>query len=297
MINLDNFFDTSENSSRPITELIISLAAFLIPFFVLVVLTRRVQTPDILTNAPVILPVAAGTISLKLVLERVFGKNLFQQYGMKRKYLKDLASGVVLGTIFQGLITVLMIQNSSAELISVFNFSTGLPVHLWLTAFISTVFGFLAVAYWEELIFRGVLIKNTSEALSSRLKNRQLSSVMAVLLGPLIFGIPHIFAIAEGASPNFAVFQASIAALYFGIAYVLTDSIAMPIGIHFMSNFWFTSVLGATENGFPALARIERNLQLGSNAVIEFLLPVVLLIGLIIAYSRYSGSHDSNLFL
>ncbi len=286
MIDLDNFFDTSENSSRPIIELIISFAAFLVPFFVFVVLQRRIQSPDILTNAPVILPVAVGTISLKVVLGRFFDKSLFQQYGINRKYLKDLVAGIVLGSIFQGLITILMIQNGSAELISVFNFSTGVPVHLWLTAFISTVFGFFAVAFWEELMFRGVLIKNASEALNSRLKHRQISTIIAILLGPIIFGIPHISAIAEGASPSFAVFQASVAALYFGIAYVLTDSIAMPIGIHFISNFWFTSILGATENGFPALARIERNLQLGLTTLIEYIIPVLTLIGLIVLYSK-----------
>jgi predicted neutral ceramidase superfamily lipid hydrolase len=136
MIDLDNFLDTIEISSRPITELIISFAAFLIPFFVFVVLQRRIHSPDILTNDPVILPVAAGTISLKIVLERFFDKSLFQQYGMKRKYLKDLVAGIVLGAIFQGLITILMIQNGSAEVISVFSFSTGVPVHLWLMAFI-----------------------------------------------------------------------------------------------------------------------------------------------------------------
>ena len=286
MIDLDNFFDTSENSSRPIVELIISFAAFLVPFFVFVVLQRRIQSPDILTNAPVILPVAVGTISLKVVLGRFFDKSLFQQYGINRKYLKDLVAGIVLGSIFQGLITILMIQNGSTELISVFNFSTGVPVHLWLTAFISTVFGFFAVAFWEELMFRGVLIKNASEALNSRLKHRQISTIIAILLGPIIFGIPHISAIAEGASPSFAVFQASVAALYFGIAYVLTDSIAMPIGIHFMSNICFASILGATENGFPALARIERNLQLGITTLIEYIIPVLTLIGLIVLYSK-----------
>lgn len=233
-----------------------------------------------------ILPVAVGMISLKVVLERFFDKSIFQQYGMKSKYLKDLVAGIVLGAIFQGLITILMIQNGSAELISVFSFSTGVPVHLWLTFFISAVFGFLAVAFCEELIFRGVLIKNAGEALNWRLKHRELSTILAVLLGPVIFGLPHIFAIAEGASPSFAVFQASVAALYFGIAYVLTDSIAVPIGIHFMSNIWFASILGATENGFPALARIERNLQLGITTLIEYIIPVLTLIGLIVLYSK-----------
>ena len=173
MKDLDNLFDISEIRSRPTIELIISFAAFLIPFLVFVVLQRKIPAPDILTNAPVILPVAVGTISLKVVLERFFDKSLFQQYGMNRKYWKDLVAGVVLGAIFQGLITVLMIQNGSAELISVFSFSTGVPVHLWLTAFISTVLGFLAVAFWEELLFRGVMIKNISETLNSRLEPQE----------------------------------------------------------------------------------------------------------------------------
>lgn len=63
----------------------------------------------------------------------------------------------------------------------------------------------------------------------------------------------------------------------------------MPTGIHFMSNFWFASVLGAAENGFPALARVERNLQLVLITLIEYIIPILTLIGLIILYSKITG--------
>jgi hypothetical protein len=53
-----------------------------------------------------------------------------------------------------------------------------------------------------------------------------------------------------------------------------------------MSNFWFTSILGATENGFPALNRVERNLQLGFSKLIPYIMPVINLIGLIILYHK-----------
>ena len=56
----------------------------------------------------------------------------------------------------------------------------------------------------------------------------------------------------------------------------------MPVGIHFISNLWFTSIIGGTEKGFPALARVERNIQLGSTTLIEYILPVLALIGLIV---------------
>ena len=297
MIDIEQFFDTSEKESRPVFELITSFAAFLIPFFIIVIVQRRIPFPDELTNMPVILPVAAGTLSLKLVLEKFFDKNIFQEYGVEREYIADSMAGIFLGILFQALITFIMIQTGSAELVKIFSYSTGLSIHLWFLALISTVIGFLAVAFWEELLFRGVLIKKTSEALNLRFENRQISILTALFLGPAIFGIPHVLAIAEGASPSFAAFQASIAALYFGVAYVLTDSIAMPTGIHFISNFWFTSVFGAPENGFPAIARIERNLELGSGAILEFIVPMVILIGLIIGYCKYSGRLDSKNFV
>ncbi len=297
MIDIDRFFDTSEKESNSGLELITSFAAFLIPFFIVLVFQRRISFPDVLNNMPVIVPVATGTLSLKLVLEKFFDKNIFQEYGIEREYIADLMAGIVLGAIFQASITFIMVQTGSAVLVNMLSFSTGLPIHLWLLAFISTLIGFLAVAFWEELLFRGVLIKRASEALSSRLENRQISMLMALFLGPAIFGIPHVLAIAEGASPSFAAFQASIAALYFGIAYLLTNSIAMPTGIHFISNFWFTSIFGASENGFPAIARIERNLEIGSGAILEFILPAIILIGLIIGYCKYSGRLDSKNFV
>jgi CAAX amino terminal protease family. len=265
----------------------------------LVVLQRNFSLPDILTNAPIVFPVAAGALSLYIVLKKYLDTDIRERYGLKinKAWAKDFAAGIILGGIFQGLITAAMIQTGSAQIISFLSFETGLSPVLWSVAFASTVVGFFGVAFWEELVFRGLLIKNVAEGITSRLKSKQKSIIISVVIGPFIFGIPHIFAVAEGASLSFAMFQASTAALYFGIAYVYTDRLALPIGIHLISNFWFASLFGGVENGFPAIARIQRDLTLGYDAIFEFLLPAIFLIGLIIFYAKASDKGSLKDFI
>ncbi|WJK64810.1 CPBP family glutamic-type intramembrane protease [Halobacterium salinarum] len=109
--------------------------------------------------------------------------------------------------------------------------------------------------------------------------------MLSMLVGSaLVFGLPHATSAIEGASVGWAVFQALVAGVYFGLAYILTDSLAFPIALHFSTNLWVASVFGMPDSAFPALLRIERNLQADPKGVMTMLLPAIVLIGLIIGW-------------
>lgn len=221
------------------------------------------------------------------MMNRFFDEGI-TSYGISldREWVYGLFSGIMIGLIYQGLITVVLIITGSGEILNLFTINPDITLTTWFIALVSTMIGFFGVALWEELVFRGILIRHAANGFASWMQTDRRAVLAALSLGPIIFGIPHILAIADGATPYFAMVQASMAALYFGLAYVMTNSLAVPIGIHFISNFWFTSVFGGPENGFPAVARIERTMTLSINSIIEIGIPFLVLVGLIVWYGR-----------
>ena len=153
-------------------------------------------------------------------------------------------------------------------------------------AVVATVLALLAVALWEELLFRGVLIQNTLEGLAARGVARRTAVGSALVGSALVFGLPHATSAAEGASVGFAVFQAVVAGLYFGLAYLLTDSLAFHIGLHLSTNLWVASVFGQPDSAFPALLRLERDLQADPEGVVVVFVPALVLVGLVVGWVR-----------
>ena len=112
---------------------------------------------------------------------------------------------------------------------------------------------------------------------------------LAILLSLIVFtGFAAFLPLvaAGGVSPVFAAAQASVAAVYFGAAYVLTGSLAFPVGIHSATNLWVVSVFGQAGSGFPALVRLERSIGAGPVDLLLLAIPSLLLLGLIVAWVR-----------
>jgi CAAX amino terminal protease family. len=89
-----------------------------------------------------------------------------------------------------------------------------------------------------------------------------------------------------GLSTTVVVLQAVVGGLYFGLAYVLTDSLALPVGIHFSTNLWITVVFGQPDSGFPAAFRLTRPFDLGFELITVLFLPVGVLIAAIFLWVK-----------
>jgi len=113
----------------------------------------------------------------------------------------------------------------------------------------ATAAAFVIVGLWEDFLFRGVLIRELVVGFTSHKVSSPAATGSAVVVSALVFGAPHLNAGAAGLSASVVVVQAVIGGLYFGLAYVLTDSLALPVGIHFSTNFWTTIVSGNQRAG------------------------------------------------
>ena len=247
----------------------------------------QLPTPNVLANLPNQLPMLCGIAAVILVLYYLFETSP-AAYGLSlgRRWLGDFAGGAVIGVLFQAASTVAILATGSGRIVG--SWSTGVfnePVTVGL-AIGATAAAFVIVGLWEDFIFRGVLIRELVVGLTSHKVSRSTATGSAVVVSALVFGAFHLNAGAAGLSASVAVTQAVIGGLYFGLAYVLTDSLALPVGIHFSTNLWTTVVFGQPESGYPAAFRLTRPFDLSADLIVVLLLPTAVLVVAVVLWVR-----------
>jgi membrane protease YdiL (CAAX protease family) len=268
------------------------------PIVVVGLAISRVPTPNIVTLLPDQIPTLCGVAAVVLVSARVFDVSP-AAYGLNvdRRWMSDLLGGVVLGAVYQGVVTAAILATGAGTIVD--RWSMGVfdaPVDV-AVAIGATALAFIVVALGEDLLFRGVLIREFTTGLTSRNLSRASATGVAVVAAALLFGSLHLNAGAAGLSTGVAVLQAVVGGVYFGIAYVLTDSLALPVGIHFSTNLWATVVFGQPDSGYPTAFRLTRQIDLGADLTVLLVLPAGVLIAAVFLWVRATRGEIPELSL
>ncbi len=93
------------------------------------------------------------------------------------------------------------------------------------------VVGWLGVAFWEELYFRGYLLQTWASG---------VGVILAVLMTSVSFGMLHLTT--YGLAP-LAILDTSLMGVLLAILYWKTKSLWVPVGLHFANNFLSAHVL------------------------------------------------------
>ncbi len=108
-------------------------------------------------------------------------------------------------------------------------------------ALLAALILFIGVAVTEELTFRGFMFQRLIDG---------VGIAPAQLLMAAYFVLTHVSALKQGEQWNYlATVNIFVASLMFGLAFIRTQSLAMPIGLHLMANFTQGSVLGFGVSG------------------------------------------------
>jgi hypothetical protein len=190
------------------------------------------------------LTVVTGGVSVVAcaVVGRVVDRRRFSDFGfgLDRDWWLDLGFGFALGAALMTL--VFGVELALGWLVVTGTFA---PQGSFVSAFLAVVTLFVVVGVQEELLARGYLLTNLCEGLVGTLGSRGATAV-AVLVSSAVFGGLHL------GNPNATVVSTlsiSLAGVMLAAGYVLTDELAIPIGLHISWNLFQGGVYGFPVSG------------------------------------------------
>jgi membrane protease YdiL (CAAX protease family) len=155
-----------------------------------------------------------------------------------RGWLRDVVAGLILGTVLMGAIFVV---EWAMGWLTLDGFRWQVQSPLWLM--ISLLFYLLlmlAVAFYEELAYRGYILQNL---------NAEWAVAIAVVASSVLFGLFH------GLNPNvtwLALVNISLAGVVLAACYLVTRSLWLPIAFHFSWNFVQGGIFGYPVSGLQS---------------------------------------------
>ena len=123
---------------------------------------------------------------------------------------------------------------------------TSLPLPFGV-AFIAFLVLFASVGFYEELMSRGYYFKNLAEGFNFGPVGRKVAIFLALLISAVIFGLLH------AGNPNattFSTINLFLAGVFLGVPVLLTDELAISIGVHIAWNFFQGNVFGFPVSGY-----------------------------------------------
>lgn len=190
------------------------------------------------------LAVVAGTLLAARFLDRRPISDLGLRFSSH--WWRDLGYGLFLGAFLMLLIFLVELALGWVTVEEIFLTNKSVPFGL---AILWPLTLFLAVGIYEELLSRGYHFKNLAEGLSFSPLGRRRAILLAWLISSAVFGLLH------AGNPNATVVSTVnlfLAGLFLGLPFLLTDQLAMPIGIHITWNFFQGNVFGFPVSGTSA---------------------------------------------
>jgi membrane protease YdiL (CAAX protease family) len=106
---------------------------------------------------------------------------------------------------------------------------------------------FIVVAWWEELVFRGIILQNITKGLGLKL---------GVLISTILFGLGHFGNPDATILSTFLIMLTTLQLVY---AYLKSGQLWLPIGLHLGWNFFQASIFGFASSGHESPTMISQS--------------------------------------
>ena len=161
-----------------------------------------------------------------------------------RAWWLDLLFGLGLGAL---LMSFVFLMEYVAGWVRVRDlFAVDLNATPFIVALIGPLVVSLVISIIEELLARGYQLRNLAEGLNIPSLGPNRAIVASWVISSSLFGLLHIF------NPNatwLSTIYLMLTGVFFGLGYVLTGRLGLPIGLHFAWNFFQGNVYGFPVSG------------------------------------------------
>lgn len=178
----------------------------------------------------------AGTFLVIWLFMKFVDKEHFVKLGFQTKNrLKEFITGITIG---------LIIMTTGYFLLLIFKEIYFIKVNFDLKEILISVVYFTIVAFVEETLIRGYVLKNIMSS---------FNKYAALIVSSILFSLMHAF------NPNvdlFSLFNLFLAGILLGLSYIYTKNLWFPIALHFSWNL-FQTLLGFNVSGQDTYSIIE----------------------------------------
>ena len=220
-------------------------AGWRILVFTSIVLVAIAAIGTITESRYVITAFLAVLMFLMLIFSAKFiDRRPFSEYGLKfsANWWRDCFAGILIAAIAIAIVYGILLymdwvtttgnhQVGSSEVLK----------GLLLMAFLM-----ICVSVWEEIYFRAYLILNIKEGFHSRKIDKSVAVLIAVVVSSVLFGMGHI---TNPGATGVSTLNLVVAGMVLAYPYVVTGSLALPVGIHLSWNYFQGAVFGLPVSG------------------------------------------------
>jgi membrane protease YdiL (CAAX protease family) len=234
-------WNRTEGRPRALWRILGVYVAALVGIFVLPALALAgTELPPSVAGAAQNLIAALTGLFLAVGVAKYVDRRPLTDYGLAfdPSWLKEAGAGSVIALAGMGVALPVSLLAEWATVSELFSGGTGANVLPFAAAFGAYTIQWAFTAFWEELVFRGLILTSAVEGLRSRWLSDRGAVVAGVVASSLIFSLGHF----PGTLEQFG-FRVALG-LLLGAAYVWTDSLALPVGLHFLVNFALNNVYG-----------------------------------------------------
>ncbi|WP_165872053.1 CPBP family intramembrane glutamic endopeptidase [Natrarchaeobius halalkaliphilus] len=202
------------------------------------------------------------------------------QYGLRadRRWAHDLLAGFGLAAGAVAIPYLIGVAIGWYEIST--TFAAG-HVSFWM-GLLLVVIAYLGTGVWEEVFFRAVFMVNAAEGLRRWLSPKH-TLVVVLAVQTVIFGVIHLEHWSVQAPHPAFVVTWILAGLVYGVLYLLSNDLALPIAAHAGGNAAGASLISATDpadSGWGVLVLVEPTSEailLGHGGVMMFSANVLVL--------------------
>jgi len=234
------------------------------------------------------------------ISRKYIDKDTLVSLGLKfnKAAIKDLLYGIFNSALIMAGIYFVMLFTGLIEYegMSWWSGHTGMEVHFSMAVLpivLAVFWKLVVVAWWEELVFRGIILQNMIKG---------VGLVWSVVLSCLLFGLVH------AGNPDATVLSTIFIALVTPqliYAYLKTGQLWLPIGLHLGWNFFQASIFGFASSGQTSPTLVMQKAigpewlsggDFGAEGSILVIPFTIVSIYLIHWWVRYSRVPDQKLF-